>query len=227
MNLVNQCGRITIVLLACSIVALGQPQQEKRTLVVNGHSGEATVLTLNGKAYVDLETLARIGNGTLSFRGDQIVVTLSDSTPRHVESHQGSASAGMSPAFMSSGVQFLGRIKEWTNTLAYAAQRGVPGDGSRLVVFHDTASEALRLSKVAASTDSDHSAAQLLANLFDIVKDWNDKLIGERKTMNTGRYSMTPDALDNDENYRKIGSCAKFLSEMLPSGHFQDESSCH
>ena len=220
-------------ILACVLLiqpanAVSQSGHKTHTLLINGHSGDAIIYTIDGKSYVDLESLVRIANGSMSFKGDQIVLSfpgVGHAAPGHDTGT--SNSRGLSADFMRSGVQTLGILKDWTNTLSYAIQRGVPGDGGRLVVFHDRAAEALRLTQVAASSDSDQNALQLLRNHFNTVSAWSDKLVSERKNMDTGKYSISPDALKNDDTYKKISTCARFLNSMLPSGHFQDDYSCH
>ena len=214
---------IAVVSLMLTGVIAAQDAFHEKTLVVNGHTGTAMVYTISGKAYVDLETLARIGNGSIGFSGDKIIVTLN--ADAH-SSHQKPAT-GMSNDFMRAALQDLSVLKEWSTTLAHAIQRGVPGDGSRLVVFHDRAADGLRLAKVAASNQSDEDALRLLTNQFNTVSRWNDKLVAERKSMSTGKYSMNPNALANDETYQKITGCAKFLGNMLPSGQFHDNRACN
>jgi hypothetical protein len=128
---------------------------------------------------------------------------------------------------MIASVKTLAILKDWTNTLSYGVQRGVPGDGSRLVVFHDRAGEALRLTTVATSSASDQDALRLLTNQFNTLSAWSDKLVGERRNMDTGKYSVSADALKNDDTYQKITACTRFLNTMLPSGTYQDDYSCH
>jgi hypothetical protein len=225
------CGRImassVAAILMLTGVAAAQDAYKERTLVVNGHTGTAMVYQIGGKAYVDLETLARIGNGSIGFSGDKIIITLSanDSVGAHPSDH--AAAPGMSTNFMNAALQDLSILKEWSSALAYGIQRGIPGDGSRLVVFHDRAAHQLSLAKVAASNESDEDALRLLTNHFNVVSGWSDKLVAERKAMNTGKYSITPNALANDETYQKITGCSKFLSTMLPSGQFQDNRVCN
>ena len=45
------------------------------TLAVNGQ-GQAPVIQVNGRSYVDLEALARLLNGSLSFQGNRINLSL-------------------------------------------------------------------------------------------------------------------------------------------------------
>jgi hypothetical protein len=227
------CSRSTLWRVALALVVLAGPavsqsSHKLRAIEINGHTGETIVYHIDGKTFIELESLVRIGHGFISFRNDQIVLTLppaSDNT-NHEPSETMKNNANMSSEFMRAAVQEVGIIKDWTNVMAYAVQRGTPGDGARLQVFRDRAAEGLRLAKVSVNSDSDHSAHILLAHLFDAVSGWTDKLVRERSSMDTGKYSMTENALGKDESYRKISTCATFLGNMLPGGHFQDDGSC-
>jgi hypothetical protein len=50
-------------------VAFAQPTGGNRVLVVNGRSGQAGVVQIEGRTYVDLETLVRIAEGIPEFSG--------------------------------------------------------------------------------------------------------------------------------------------------------------
>ena len=217
---------LAAMLILVSGIAAAQSKYERKTLVINGHSGDAMVYQIDGKAYVDLESLARISNGSLGFNGDRIVLTVPGEGS--AQAHQDNqAAAGLTDDFVRAALQDVAIIKEWSDTLAYAIQRGVPGDGSRLVAFHNRAADQLRLAKVAAANDSDQDALRLLTNHFNRMNSWNDKLVGERKAMDTAKYSTNQNALANDETYQKITGCSTFLNTMLPSGHFHDDRSCN
>jgi hypothetical protein len=56
--------------------AASQAVQQSRTLIINGQSGQVSVLKMNGRSFVDLEALAQLANGSLGFHGDQIVLSL-------------------------------------------------------------------------------------------------------------------------------------------------------
>jgi hypothetical protein len=219
-----------ISILALTALAQAQTGEHQRNVVINGHSGQIIVYQIDGRSFVDLESLARIANGSLSFQQNQIVLTIPSSAPGSApptSMASQAASTEMSPEFMKAALQTLSVTKSWTDSLAYAAQHGVPGDGSRLVTFHNRASEALRITQVDATSQSDQNALQLLTNHVNAVQSWNDTLVAQRRSMNTGQYSMTPNAMQNDPTYQKISACAKFLTTMLPSGQFQDDGSCH
>ena len=210
-----------------SLVVFAEAQLQTRTLTVNGHSGKVTIYQVQGKSFIDLETLVRTANGTVSFKGDEIILTLparATSAPASSSSQQ--QSEGMTKAFMTAAVQDLALIKDWQNTMAYAIQRGVPGDGSRLVILHDRAAEGLRLAKVQAHNPSDQDALQLLTNHFNQVDNWKRKLVDARKSMSTANYSASANALNEDAEYQKIAGCSQFLGTMLPSGKYEDNGAC-
>lgn len=226
-------GLASLILLG---VALSQSSHKTRSVAINGHTGEAVVYQIDGKSFVDLESLVRIGNGSISFRGEQIILTFQNADNASDNSAVSGAAVvgtahtnnpGLTPDFMRAAVQTITIIKDWTDKLTFAAQRGVPGDGSRVVLFHDRAAEALRLAKVAAASDPDQNALALLTNHFNTVSGWSDKLVRERRNMDTGKYSMSEDAFRGDATYQKISSCNNFLSSMLPGGQFEDDNSCH
>jgi hypothetical protein len=222
---------VPIALLTLSGLTAAQAgQQQNRTIVVNGQAGQATVVRMNGGTYVDLETLARIANGSVSFQGDRIILNLSGtggSSASPGAENNDQPDSQFTQAFMNAGIQAVATIKQWRSTLAYAVQRGVPGDGSRSFVLRDKAAESVRLASAAASNDADRNGAQLLNNQFNNVQDWTNKLIEARKSMSTANLSMSPDALKDDPLYQKIAGCSEFLGQTLAAGSFQDNPSCH
>ena len=69
-------GLIVVGLLVGPGLVGSQTSQKDQTLIVSGQSGQAQVIQKNGRAYVDVEELARLVNGSLSFKGNQITLTL-------------------------------------------------------------------------------------------------------------------------------------------------------
>jgi len=221
-------GLIVALLLLSSGTAFSQ-QVRRQTLVVNGRAGEAMVYEINGRSFIELEAVARIGAGSLSFQTNQIVLSLPAASGTAAPATAGPAQASdieFSEQFMRAAIQHLATIENWRNTLAYAVQRGLPGDGARLVVYRDKASETLRLAVVAASRESERNALQLLTRNFNNLEQWYNKLVEGRKRMDSANYSMASDALDTDPLYQKILGCSKALGTMLPSGRFTSDASC-
>ena len=215
-------------LLALPSGAASQSSHAPRSLSINGNNGQAIVYQIDGKSYICIEDLVQIARGTISFDGNTINLTF-PAPEQHSSASNQSRGGGvvLSAAFMRASVQTLSSIEDWTNKLAYAAQRDVPGDGSQVFLLHDRAADALRMARVEAVSEADKHAFELLTNNFNTVSAWSNKLIGERKRMETGKYSLSEDAIKRDQTYQKITSCSKFLSSMLSAGAFHDNYSCH
>jgi hypothetical protein len=212
-------------------MGLAQASSQAKTLVVNGRSGDATFVQLNGRTYVDLETLARIGDGSLAFRANQVTLALpaSPATPPATESPGGhpAAQTGLSRDFRMAAIETLAEMREWASAVANAIQNGYPITESWVVDYRQKAATSLQKTKGTASTESDHSALALLTNEFQNVETWSNDLIEARKNMDTAKYTMSPDALRTEPLSQKIVNCGHSLGTMLGSGEFQDDLSCH
>jgi hypothetical protein len=75
---------------------------------------------------------------------------------------------------------------------------------------------------VAASTDADQSASQLLNNEFENMKTLSNNYVAARQSLDY----IAPDALKNDELNQKIINCGHSLAGMAASGQFVDDGSC-
>src|SRR3954470_15719134 len=122
--------RIAVMILIFSAVSLAQNKLETRTLVINGQSGEITIFQVDGHQFVDLATLVRLGNGTVTFQGNTILLTFA-APPQTGPASQQSPNT-MSNTFMSAAVQELGILKDWRSKMAYGITRRIPGDGSQM-----------------------------------------------------------------------------------------------
>jgi hypothetical protein len=215
-----------VLLLVVPVLALSQAQQQTQTLIVEGKSGEATVLQMNGRSYVDLEALARVVNGSLSFNGNRITLRLPASSGNNATAAppaSPTANSGLSKEFMKTGIEEMSAIREWRSALANAVQNGYPVTEDWVGAYRGQAATSLRLASVAVSTDSDGSAYQLISNVFDNMQQLSNKFLAARKSMNY----MEPDSLKNDPLNQKILSCARSLAAMAASGQFADDGSCH
>ena len=190
------------------------------------------MIVSQGRTYVDLEALARIANGSLSFRPNQVVLSIPAAAPAAplpppMEPKPATDPTALTQGFMKSGIEALARMREWASPVAYAIQNGYPIQEAWVNNYRDQAAQGLNLAQVAASTPGDKSALQLLTNEFDGVTQWSNNLVEASKNMNTAKYSMSPGTLRNEPQSQKLISCGHFLATMLGSGTFQDDSSCH
>jgi hypothetical protein len=217
-----------VVFLTMVEVAAAQAVQQSRTLIVNGNSGQVTVMQINGRSFIDLEALAQLANGSLGFRGNQIMLTLpgsAASNPTTAPSTRQPADSAFSKNFMKAGIEEMAVIREWRSAQANAIQNGYPVTATWVAGYRNRAAESLRLASVAASTDSDQQALQLLTNELDNMQKWSNRILEARKDMDAAKY-MSPDALNDDPLFQKILSCAHSLASMAANGQFEDDGSC-
>ena len=219
-----------ILILVLAGHGFAQRTPQSRTLVVNGQTAEAAVVQINGREYVDLQALARAANGSVGFQGDEIVLTLPGgsspvSSTSPIPAHP--TDVGFSQEFMKAGIEVTSLLREWASPLAYAIQNGYPITDHWVAGYRDQAAHGLSLASVAATTEADRKALQLLTNEFEAVREWSNKLVEASKRMDTAKYAMSDTALREDPLSHKILTCAHFLGPMLGSGTFQDDASCH
>ena len=212
--------------------AQSQNTQQSATLTVNGHSGEAPVIQASGRSYVDVEALARITNGSVSFNGNQILLTLPTPgrgarmtvpPPRQAASPPPPPSAGFSRGFLNAGIEAMAEVREWRSALESAVQYGFPPGDTWINRYSGPAATSISLASAAVSTDDDRQGFQLLNNEFNNMQSLSDKMLSARKNMNY----IAPDALQNDPLDQKILACGRALASMAASGRFQDAGSCH
>jgi len=221
---------LLVLLITSASMWASQAKQKTEMLVITGQTGQAPVIQVDGRAYVDLESLARIANWSLTFKANRIVLNLQPPTagiPAAVTPSTQVDDPGLSRDFMRAGMETIALMREWASPLAYAIQNGYPVTENWVAGYRDQAAHGLRLASVAAATDADRSALQLLTNEFEAVREWSNKLVEARKSMNTGEYAMSPSALRDDPLSQRIVTCGRFLAPMLASGNIQDDPSCH
>jgi hypothetical protein len=206
-------------------LALCLAAQAPQTLIVNGLPGQLEIVQLNGHSYVDIESLARVANGSLSFNGSQITLTLSGtgSTPAPaVAPASPPANSEFSKGFMRAGIEQMTIIREWRTALANAVQNQFPIADDWLSAYRSQATTALRLAFVGVSTDSDRNAYRLLNAEFENMKLLSNNYVAIRQSMNY----ISPDALANDPLNQKIITCGHSLAGMAANGQFVDDGSC-
>ena len=217
---------IMLALLVVPGLAWSQAVQQNSTLIISGQPGQISVVQINGRSYVDIEAFARLANGSLGFKGNQITLTLpgaAASAPAPAPAASQPDNPGFSKEFMRAGIEEMSVIREWRSALLNAVQNGYPVTDAFVAGYRGQAATNLRLASVAASTDSDRNAFQLLSNEFDNMQKLSNKVLAARKNMNY----LSPDALNGDPLDQQILTCARSLAAMASSGQFQDDGSCH
>ena len=162
------------------LLALSQAAPQNLTLDMNGQQTQLPVKQLNGRNYVEVEALARAANGSVSFQGNAMRLTLpgsgGSSAAPSTQQAAPPANPGFSKEFSRAGIEAMAAIREWRSVLTNGVQNGYPIQSLGLSYYETQAQQALRLASVAANTDSDRNAYQLGASEFANMKKLSDKI---------------------------------------------------
>jgi hypothetical protein len=213
---------VLTALLMLPANANAQAPQSASTFTIAGHEGEARILQLHGKSYVEIEALARLTQGTLSFNANRTILTLppSDATE---QASTPPAKAGFSRAFTEAGIEELSVIREWRIAIVNAVKNNFPVSEDWVSAQHRLAEKNLALASAAASTDDDRSAYPLLSAEFNNMQTLSELYLAIRKQ---ATY-ISPDTFHSSPLEDQILSCARDFVSMTESHEFQDQPSCH
>ena len=195
--------------------------QQMSSLLIDGQQGQAKVIQVQGKNYVEVDGLARITGGSLRFIENQIILTLPGSG--HPSSQTAPApSVGYSRQFLTAGIETMREILEWHSSLKTAIDRSYPISDEWFESMRRQAQSSLKLAEAAASTDMDKKAFPLLANEFNTMSALSDKYL----KINARRNYVAPDSLSKDPLAQKLLTCWRSLESMASSNQFVDDGSC-
>jgi hypothetical protein len=219
--------RKILPLVTCFLIprlSVSQVSRQSTTLSVTGYADQVPVIQMNGRSYVEIESLARLISGSMSFRDKQIILTLPPLAANQVspETNQ-SARSGFSKDFLRAAIEEMAAIREWRITIVNAVQGSFPITDDWVAGYRRTAESKLALTSAAIATDSDRSGFALLSNEFSKMQTLSDKYLALRKSLTY----IPPDSLDKDTLDQQLLSCARGLSSMAGSGQFEDVAVCH
>jgi len=211
---------------ACLLVpwlALSQVPRQSGTLSVAGYPGQVPIIQVNGRSYVEIESLARLTSSSMSFRGKQIILTLSPSASNPVSPEANQPVSGFSKEFLRASIEAMTATREWRIAIVNAVQGTFPVTDDWVAGYRRTADSKLALASAAIATDSDRSGFALLSNEFSKMQTLSDKYLALRKSLTY----IAPDSLDKDLLDQQILNCAHGLSSFAVSGQFEDVPACH
>jgi hypothetical protein len=205
--------------------AFAQNPLSRKTLVVNGRAVDGAVVQIDGHSYVDVDTIARIMNAEVIFKSGRVILNGPLTEPVTMPER---SAPGLSKDFVRAGVAQLAEMREWKAAIATAIRSGV-AEGNWLGPWlHDhrvRAESSLSQMSLAASTESDQKALQLLKNELTNLGEWDSNTETSIHSLNA-ELSINPPAALNDPLLQKISECGRFLTAMLVSGAFADSPSC-
>ena len=211
------------VLLALPVAATAQAPQQAATLAIAGQPERAALVQINGKSYVDVESLARITHGTIRFQGNQTILTLPVSAATASQPVQPNKPPQLTEEFLRAEIEELTAIREWRVAIVTAVQTNNPVTENWVGGLRRSADSKLTLATAAATTGPDRNAVELLHNEFTNMQQMSDQFLAMHAKSS---YSST-DSFDNNPLDQKIISCSRGLAAMAATKQFQDEPTCH
>jgi hypothetical protein len=218
------------LVMASALTVSAQSHTQSERLSIQGCPRQASIVRLQGHVLVDVQELARITNGSLSFDNGRIVLTLAPCDTSQTTLDEESK-AGFSHAFMRAAIEAMASIREWGGVLQVIVQNGYPvqktNAGNTIGVYQGRAADNVALASTAVSTDADYRGLELLKNEFNNVEAWSDTFVEARNSMSAVNLTMSDDPLNKDDQARKVVDCGQFLARMFAAGTFQDDVACH
>jgi hypothetical protein len=225
----HPCYRFVLYLasvLALSGMLFAQTTTNK-ILVVNGKTAGAGVRQINGRLYIDLETLAQATNAVFTVEPRRVVLTIPPSDAGAVATDDSTQnSQRLSRDFSSAAISALAAMREWRVAVRAMILYGLAVSDTWVQAYHQQTLDALRQTGVAASTEADKNAFQLLSNEADMMTAWANQVEAARQQLN-GARTVDPNTLRDDPTLAKIQKCSQFLNSMVLNGSFNDDPSCH
>lgn len=206
--------------------AIAQTPRQSGTLVIAGQPEQAPLVRINGKSYVDLESLTRLTHGSLQFDGSRAILTLpagGSTTPLPTASGAGSPLPRLTQGFLNAEIAALSQIREWHVTLVTAVNKNVPITDALVGPIQRQADAKLQMALAATTSGPDQKAAELLRNEFGNMQQLSDQFL---QTSAQGT-SITPDVFTNNALDAKILSCQNALAQLAATKQFQDDAQCH
>jgi hypothetical protein len=223
-------------LLLCGFCALfaavlfAQNTPEK-PFIVNGKPA-GSVVTLDSRSYVDLETLAQATNGSVTIEPNRVVLNL-PATASGGRTGDGQEQAseqapqrGLTREFAREAIGVLAEMREWRGAIGTILMYNTPIVGTWPEDYRARVRLDLDRLKISVMTADDSMAMDLIENDFQNIASWADDLTSARRDLNATNTARAT-TMQEDPQLAKITKCGRFLSSMLVSGQFADDPSCH
>src|ERR1700693_5975395 len=148
-----------------------------KTLVVNGKTASAGVRQINGRLYVDLESLAQATNAVFTVEPRRVLLTIPPADAGAVATDDSAQnSQRLSRDFSSAAISALAAMREWRVAVRAMILYGLAVSDTWVQAYHQQTLDALRQAGIGASTEADKNAFQLLSNEADMMTAWANKV---------------------------------------------------
>jgi hypothetical protein len=213
-----------------------RPGQDARTLSIAGRAGSAQVLEFDGKSYVNLEDLARLTQGTLSFSALHIVLAFPAAAPTRTPTMAATPAAtpatapaaapqpenGFSTGFLQAGIEYMSAVREWRITIVNSIENNSPISEHWISGLQGNAAKNLALAATSRSTKDDWDGYESLQALSKNMQKLSDRFLADRRSL---KY-IDPKSIANDRLDQQILACAHSLASMAAENQFRHESQC-
>ncbi len=222
--------KMRIVAIAALLTALpmllangrAQTPPKGSTLTIAGHQGEAQLIQVNGKSYIDIEALARLTRGTLSFKANQTVLMLPSFGMRGAGARD-PCNCGSLKSFHPGGNRGDQRHPRMADCDRQRGPEKQPRVGRLDIRTARLADKNLALASAAASTDDDRSAYPLLSTELNNMQNLSELYLAFRQQATF----ISPDTFHSSPLEDQILNCARGFVSMTESHEFQDQPACH
>jgi len=214
--------KIPALLLLLPALGLSQTPQQKTTLTVDGYPGRAPVIQVNGKSYVEIESLARLTSGSVTFQTNQITLRFPPSVA-NAAAAQTEQAAKLSKGFLQAGIEEMTVIDEWRTAIVKGVKNNNPVTEDVFDGYRRNVDGKMAVASTTVVTDADRNVLSFLKNEFGNTQKLSDRYLAMRKSLTF----ISPDSLDNDSLNQQIQNCAQGLASLTASGQFQDIATCH
>src|SRR3984957_17984077 len=134
-----------------------------RALIVNGKQ-QGSVVQMNGHAYIDVETVAQLINGSVTLEPNRVVLSFPEPQPAEAQtaapepqqpSQPPPPSGNLTRNFASLAIAELAEMREWRGAIGTILTYGVPVVGTWPQDYQNRVQATLMQVGVAASTAAD------------------------------------------------------------------------
>src|SRR5580704_15011888 len=127
------------IVLSVAGILLAQTAPGK-SFVVNGKTAGATVREIDGHSYIDIESLARVTNGTITIEPNRIVLTIPTASSAVVTAAAApeviQASLGISRDFARAAISELAEMREWRGAVGAMITYGLAAGTATAQDYH-------------------------------------------------------------------------------------------
>ncbi|HWG18552.1 MAG TPA: hypothetical protein VN678_11855 [Acidobacteriaceae bacterium] len=224
-----QVGAFAVLMVASASGAAAQTTRAAGTLTIAGQPEQAQLLRMNGKSYVDVESLARVTHGTLRFEGTRTILTLPVAGASATGVGEPTAAVDttkvprLTEEFLGAEIEALTQVREWHVSLVNAVNYNYPITTTWVSPMQRQAEAKLQLALAAATSGPDRQASQLLQAEFANMQQISDQLLA----LHDKASYISPEIFNNNTLDAKILGCEQALASMAATKQFQDEVQCH